>query len=178
MAESHINQLTIDGLREVFQSVGYRAEEVIDPVANMPYLRSATAGVAFDIRPGNRLAADSKAFVDFALVAVLQVHGELPLDIVNRWNATRRFARLQLSQPFLVLTHDVSLAGGVNQTHLRAQVEIWDHLIQQLIAYLREELQKHPAAKSAPAAIKDAAPIAGEAGAEVAAHLRPSDTIQ
>jgi hypothetical protein len=30
----------------------------------------------------------------------------------------------------------------VSPNHLRAQIEIWDRLVQDLIAYLREELRK------------------------------------
>jgi hypothetical protein len=136
----NVAKLTLDSLREVLQLAGYRVETMTDPVANLAFLRSATNGLAFDVRPGNRIAGDEQSLVDVALVAVLQVQGELPLDVVNRWNATRRFARLQLSQPFLALSLDFSVAGGVTKSHLRAQIEIWDHLIQQLIIYLREEL--------------------------------------
>jgi Putative bacterial sensory transduction regulator len=146
MSDATITKLTLDSLRESLQQAGYRVETVTDPVANVPYLRSATAGLPFDIRPGNRFAGDERSFADLAFVAVLQVQGELPLDLVNRWNATRRFARLQLSQPFLVFCLDVSIAGGVAPNHLRAQVEIWDRLVQELIAYLREELGKLSAA--------------------------------
>ena len=142
MTDTIITHLTLDSLRDGLQQAGYRVETVTDPVANTTYLRSATNGLAFDARPGNRFGNDSESFIDVAFTAVLQVQGELPLDIVNRWNATRRFARLQLSQPFLVLSLDVSIAGGVLPNYLRAQVEIWDHLLQQLIAYLREELPK------------------------------------
>ena len=53
-----------------------------------------------------------------------------------------RFARLQLSQQFLVFCLDVSVAGGVMPNHLRAQIEIWDRLVQELIAYLRDELRQ------------------------------------
>jgi hypothetical protein len=137
-----IATLSLDSLRDVLQQAGYRVETVTDPVANIAYLRSATTGLAFDIRPGNRATDGSDGFIDAALTAVLQVQGDLPVDIVNRWNATRRFARLQLSHPFLVLSLDVSVAGGVAPNHLRAQVEIWDHLVQQLVTYLREELPK------------------------------------
>jgi hypothetical protein len=142
MTDTIITHLTLDSLREGLQQAGYRVETVTDPIANTTYLRSATNGLAFDARPGNRFGDGGETFIDVAFTAVLQVQGELPLDIVNRWNATRRFARLQLSQPFLVLNLDVSTAGGITPTHLRAQVDIWDHLIQQLIAYLREELPK------------------------------------
>ncbi|WP_426425310.1 YbjN domain-containing protein [Bradyrhizobium genosp. A] len=149
-----IASLSLERLRDILQQAGYRIETVNDPVANLAYLRSATAGLAFDLRPGNRLASDD-TFVDMAFTAVLQVQGELPLEVINRWNATRRFARLQLSHPFLVLSLDVSVAGGVTPAHLRAQVEIWDHLVQQLIVYLREEL---PKLVPAPASKSDAAP--------------------
>jgi hypothetical protein len=43
-----------------------------DPVASSEYLRSATSGLPFDVRPGNRrrLAGTDGGFVDAALVAV------------------------------------------------------------------------------------------------------------
>lgn len=137
-----ITNLTIESLRDGFQTVGYRVETLTDPLTNTLYLRSATAGLGFEIRPGNRLVGDEAGFVDVTLVTTLQVQGELPLDLVNRWNATRRFGRLQLSPPFLAFCLDVSVAGGVAPTYLRAQIEIWDRLVQELIAYLREELPK------------------------------------
>jgi len=153
-----ITHLTLDSLREILQQAGYRVETVTDPVANVVYLRSATNGLAFDVRPGNRLANGGDNFADAAFTAVLQVQGELPLDLINRWNATRRFTRLQLSQPFLVLSLDVSVAGGVMPAYLRGQIEIWDHLIQQLIVYLREELSK----LAQPAAAKSGAALNGQ----------------
>jgi hypothetical protein len=137
-----VQSITLDSLRETFQQAGYRVEAVTDPVANITYLRSATGGLAFDIRPGNSLAGVDHGFADIAFVAVLQVQGELPLDLVNRWNVARRFARLQLSQPFLALCMDVTVVGGVTPGHLRAHIEIWDRLVQELIAYLRDELRK------------------------------------
>jgi hypothetical protein len=149
------------------QLAGYRVETMTDPVASSEYLRSATSGLPFDVRPGNRLAGNSdNSFLDAALVAVLQVQGELPLDIVNRWNASRRFARLQLSPPLLVLTHDVSVAGGVGQNHLR------DHLIQQLVGYLREELPKLNTAERTPAP----APAAPAANSERSVQPNASTT--
>jgi hypothetical protein len=142
MSDALITSLTLEHLREIMQLAGYRVETVTDPVANADYLRSATSGLAFDVRPGSRLDEKVRGFVDVMLIAALQVEGELPLDLVNRWNVSRRFARLQLSPPFLLLTHDVSVAGGVVHNHLRAQIEIWDQLVQQMIAYLRFELPK------------------------------------
>jgi len=167
VSDAIISKLSLDRLRGLFQLAGYRVEQVTDPVANVPYLRSATNGLAFDIRPGNRLAGDEQSFIDVVLIAVLQVQGELPLEVVNRWNATRRFARLQLSQPFLALSLDISLAGGVTENNLRAQIEIWDHLVQQLVSFLREEMTnlaktKASAASSGTAAV--ARPAAAEHG--------------
>jgi len=158
MSDTVIVKLTLEDLRAALQQVGYRVEEMTDPVANLPYLRSATSGLAFDVRPGNRLADADGSFVDVAFTAVLQVQGELPLDLVNRWNATRRFARLQLSQQFLVLFLDVSVAGGVMPNHLRAQIEIWDRLLQEMIVYLREELRALSAANGAAPPVAPQAP--------------------
>jgi Putative bacterial sensory transduction regulator len=171
MSDTLIVKLTLDSLRDALQQVGYRVETVTDPVANLPYLRSATGGLAFDVRPGNRFAGGIEDFADVAFTAVLQVQGDLPLDMVNRWNATRRFGRLQLSQPFLVFCLDVSVTGGVAPGNLRAQIEIWDRLVQELIGYLREELRKLPAASAANpgAALNGQQPASG--------HVRPSDTV-
>ena len=141
MSDPIIVSLSHERLRDILQEAGYRVETLTDPVANVTYLRSATNGLGFEVRPGNLIAGGGE-FVDLVLVAVLQVQGNLPLDLVNRWNAGRRFARLQLSRPFLALTLDVSVAGGVALNHLRAQIEIWDHLVRELIVYLREELPK------------------------------------
>jgi hypothetical protein len=175
MSDTPVVKLTLDALRDVLQQVGYRVEEVTDPVANVPYLRSATGGLAFDIRPGNRLAdADDGSFVDAAFTAVLQIQGELPLDLVNRWNATRRFARLQLSQQFLVFCLDVSVAGGVMPNHLRAQIEIWDRLVQELIVYLRDELRQLTATNGA----TPAADAARTPGRDSAAKASTPATIQ
>ena len=166
MSDIIIANMTLDSLRTALQSAGYRAETVTDPVGNFTYLRSATNGMQFDIRPGNQLGDGS--FLDVAFIGVLQVQGELPLDIVNRWNLSRRFARLQLSHPFLMLVLDVSIAGGVGQNYLRAQIEIWDHLLQQLFAFLREELPKIGGTNGAdPAAMSGSSAASSNASATV-----------
>jgi hypothetical protein len=173
-----IHTITLDSLREILQQAGYRVETVTDPVAMIPYLRSATGGLAFDIRPGNRLAAEDRGFADVAFAAVLQVQGELPLDLVNRWNATRRFARLQLSQTFLVFCMDVSVAGGVTPAYLRAQIEIWDRRVQELIAYLRHELQKLSVPAGASPRVAQDGTQAPKPALDPAAEPNPPATIQ
>ncbi|MCA6124966.1 YbjN domain-containing protein [Bradyrhizobium sp. WSM 1704] len=173
-----ITGLTLEALRDAFQNVGYRVETLTDPVAGTSYLRSATAGLGFEIRPGNSLVGDDQNFVDVMLVSTLQVQGELPLDLVNRWNATRRFGRLQLSPPFLAFCLDVSVAGGVAPNYLRAQIEIWDRLVQELIGYLREELPKVAAANNAAAAAAQAGSAAQQPALERTAEQGAGATIQ
>jgi hypothetical protein len=155
-----ISSLTLQTLRETFQEAGYRVEALTDPVANTEYLRSATAGVAFDIRPGNRLAGEANGFADVALVAVLQVQGEVPADLVNRWNASRRYGRLQYSAPFLVFCLDISVLNGVTPAHLRTQVELWDRLVQDLVPFLRAAFAEAATQKPAAAATSDQPPAA------------------
>ncbi|MGY3450493.1 YbjN domain-containing protein [Bradyrhizobium sp. USDA 4353] len=168
MSETMIDTLSLDRLRELFQLAGYRVETLTDPAADLRYLRSATNGIAFDIRPGNAVPGDELAFVDVALIAVLHVQGEMPLDLVNRWNATRRFARLHFSAPFLVLTADMSVAGGVAPNHVRGQIEIWDQLVQQLVTFLREEIAALATPKQAQSAPQAAASSGRTAGLDAA----------
>jgi hypothetical protein len=143
MSDDLISTLTLDELCAILQQAGYRVETANDPIAGVPYLRSATSGLAFDIRPGNRLAAAGEGrFADFSFVLVLHIAGETPMELINSWNVTRRFARLQISGSFVALCMDVSVVGGVTRIHLRAQIEIWDRLAQELIIHLREGLRK------------------------------------
>lgn len=148
MNDTAITSFTAEALRDVLQSAGYRVELVTDAGSDIALLRSSTAGFAFDVRPGNRLAERKDSFVDFTFSAWLNIEGDLPLDVVNRWNALRRFGRLQVFPGFLALTMDVTLIGGVMPNFVKAQLEIWDHLVQALVPYLREELQKLGAAKT------------------------------
>jgi hypothetical protein len=70
MSDALITALTLQQLREIMQLAAYRVETLTDPVASSEYLRSATSGLRFDVRPGNRLAGTDGGFVDAALVAV------------------------------------------------------------------------------------------------------------
>jgi hypothetical protein len=149
--------LTPAVLRDVLQQAGYRVEE-IRTADGSPCLRSATAGLGFEVRFANPVPGEDGAtplnaarFADASFQAAFQVHGELPLALVNHWNVSRRFARLNLLQNLLLLDMDILAIGGVTAGHLRAQTEIWDRLVSQLIVYLREELPKlAPRAEPAP----------------------------
>jgi len=59
-----------------------------------------------------------------------------------------RFGRLYLGGSLLVLDMDVLAAGGMPPAQLVAHVQVWDRLLQGLIAYLRDVLPK--AAANAP----------------------------
>jgi len=155
-----ITDLTLDSLRDHLQQAGYRVERLTDPVANVQYLRSATAGVGFDIRPGNRLPGADENFADLTFVLVLQVAGDLPLDLVNRWNTARRFGRLHLSPPFLVFCLDISVINGVTPAHLRAQIDLWDRLLQDLLPFLRTAIAEAAAQSDKTAAQPVAEPRA------------------
>jgi hypothetical protein len=145
MTEALIHSLTPDSLRELMQSAGYRAESFADQIG-VPHLRSATNGLPFTVRFGNRLADKTDAYADVTWAAALKIQGELSLDIVNQWNNGRRFCRLHVTQGFLLLEMDVSVLGGVTPQHVRAQIEIWDRLVQELLHYLRSSADKLAAA--------------------------------
>ncbi|HLH10701.1 MAG TPA: YbjN domain-containing protein [Methylovirgula sp.] len=147
-----VGGVTVESLRDLIQKFGYRAEIIAD-AKGVTLVRSSTSGVIFDIRLGNRIAGDQSAYADFTFLALFRVQGgELPLTLLNGWNNARRFGRLHFDQGFLMLDMDVSLVGGVHAAHLRAQFEIWDQLLQGLVAYLRSELPRATAATGAEAA--------------------------
>ncbi len=123
-----VKSFTTESLRDLLQRFGYRAEIVADEVTGAMLLRSATSGMNFDIRPGNRLADHPAQFVDLSFLGLFKIEGELPLGPLNDWNNARRFSRLHLAQGFLLLDMDVTVAGGVTPDHLRAHLEIWDQL--------------------------------------------------
>lgn len=162
--------LTVDLLRDILQSAGYRVAEAQTP-DGAPILTSATNGLGFELRPMNPLPADAGAtplgaarFADATFRTAFKVQGELPLSLVNAWNASHRFCRLQLlggDSPWLVFDMDIVALGGIHPDNLRAQIEIWDRLVVQLIVTLRQELPK--LAKDAPVAEPQAAPEAASA---------------
>ena len=131
--------MTIDSPRlcEILQSMGFRAEPFED-ANKLPCIRSATGGIGFTIRLGNRAPAPAEGFSDFTYIALIKVtEGTFPLVKVNEWNQQRRFCRLHRRDEFLVLDLDVIVAGGVTEDHLRATFVIWDRIVQDLVLFLR-----------------------------------------
>lgn len=144
--------VTLEVVRKLIQGEGYRAEIVTD--GNISFLRSACNGLDFDVRPGNILVKDPatapekpERLADLAFVVLFTVQGNFPSDLLNVWNRTHRFSRLFVDKTipdreFLVLSLDVSVAGGVTTTYLRHKILIWDSLVRQLVPWLRDELGK------------------------------------
>ena len=139
-----------EALRDIMSEAGYRVERVKLP-EEVVCLRSATGGLTFEVRFANQVTDQSGAYADAVFQAVFQVEGELPLELINKWNVTRRFGRLYVLPRALLLNMDTSVLGGVTSDYLRAQIEIWDRLVQQFLAYLREDVPKLSAATSAEA---------------------------
>jgi hypothetical protein len=165
-SENTIQILTLDDIRDVLQQAGYRVEQLADP-SGVTLLRSATAGLPFDLRLGAPLAGGN-GYGDITLIAGLQIEGELPLAIVNQWNSMRRFGRLHVAQNFLVLTMDVLIFGGVARAHLRGQIEIWDRLLQELVPYLRAELERSAVKSSGQERAASGLPVGLDAAANAA----------
>jgi len=165
-----IHSLTADSLCQTMQSAGFKAEIILDPAAGGPIVRSATNGVGFDIHLGNKSGADRDGRVDAGFAMTFKIVGDIQRSIINKWNNTRRFARLLVddrvpTQELLVLSMDIVVAGGVAPSHLRSQIEIWDRLVRELIAWLPAELSALRAADGA----KGQEPIAvSEGGGDLA----------
>jgi len=143
--QADVMSVSIDVLRVLLQEAGYRAAVITDE--GVSSLRSASNGMAFDVRLGNRSFGSADQYADFVFVALFEVRGSFPLELLNKWNRLHRFGRLFLDEvgptaKYLVLSYDVSVAGGVLQQSLWSQLAIWDRLVQQLIPWLRDELGK------------------------------------
>jgi len=138
MAEAQIISVTPERLGELLMSAGYRAEHRQD-ANGLPVIASATGGISFNIRLGNRATPPAEGFLDFTYITVIKIDGPFPLERVNEWNRTKRFARVHRTDDFLVVDMDVIAAAGVTERHLRAGLELWDRLLQELVAWLRGE---------------------------------------
>lgn len=122
-------------MSEILQDAGYRVERFTDPTGRVQ-LRSATNGLAFVARFGNRGAVEGEGYADASFGAFLQVQGVWDAALLNNWNATKRFGRLYVGGNLLALEMDF-VGIGVGRDYLRAQANIWDSLVQELIRFLR-----------------------------------------
>jgi hypothetical protein len=134
MSEGNLSSVTPEFVAELLRRSGYRAN--IAQQNGAPQVQSAAQGLGFFIGFGNP-AAEPGTHVDFSFHCWLAIQGELPLAVIEGWNAGMRFARLFRREEMLILTMDVMVAGGVSEAHLLAQIEIWDRLIHDFIRHLR-----------------------------------------
>jgi len=139
MAEAQIMAVTPEQLGEIMQSAGYRTEHRADNNGT-PLIASATGGISFNVRMGNRAPAPVEGFLDFTYLTVIKIEGQFPLERVNDWNRNKRFARLHKVDDFIVLDMDIIVAGGVTQNHIRATMELWDRLLQEMMGWLRGDV--------------------------------------
>ncbi|WP_159008540.1 YbjN domain-containing protein [Bradyrhizobium sp. S69] len=138
MSDNAVAKLTLESLRQMLQQSGYQVEVATDRVDHLSYLRSTSNGVSFAVHLGNPVPGDAHGFADAAFTAAIHVQGDFPFDIINNWNAQRRFCRLQRTPTMIVLCMDVSVAGGVTPDFLLVQIATWGRLIGELITYLQE----------------------------------------
>lgn len=130
-----IEHLSVDSLTEALQDAGYRVNR--SEQNGVVQLLSASQGIGYAVRFGNP-AATPASYLDFTFSCALRVQGELPAGLTERWNLSRRFGRLSQQGEFLVMEMDVIVAGGVSPANLRSHIELWDRLLQEFIAYLRD----------------------------------------
>jgi len=136
MSDPQLMTVTQEQLGNMLQEGGYRSEHRVDQNGT-PIIASASGGLSFNIRMGNRAQAPAEGFLDFTYLTVVRIEGEFPLERVNDWNRNKRFARLHRVDNFIVLDMDVIVAGGITERHIRATLELWDRLLQEYTGWLR-----------------------------------------
>lgn len=134
-----ITNVTPEKLTQVLQDAGYRVNQ--SEQNGVIQLLSASQGIGYAVRFGNA-GIESSTYIDFTYSCALRIQGSLPAGITEVWNASRRFARLSVQSDFLVMDLDVTVAAGVSLHHLRGNLELWDRLLQEFIAYLRDYSQQ------------------------------------
>jgi hypothetical protein len=144
MAEAILMTISPEQIGDILQNLGYRAEHRTDN-SGLPLIASATNGINFNIRMGNRANAPAEGFLDFTYLTIIKINGEFPVDKVNEWNRNRRFSRLHKVDDFIVLDMDVVVAGGITETHFRATMELWERMLQELMAWLRGDVPANAA---------------------------------
>lgn len=129
--------VSVDELADLLRASGYR----VTPAEQNGHMQlmSASQGIGFAVRFGNRAPAEGEdqRFFDFTLGCVMQVQGDIPVELVPSWTRTKRFARLSSQGQFLVLELDVVISGGVSARHLTSMIALWDRMMQEFVLHLR-----------------------------------------
>lgn len=147
-------------LADLLRRRGFRAEAASDQ-NGAPVIRSASSGVQYHVRFGNRAAEGERLYYDFAYVCLIQLDAPVPEGLVAAWNSGKRFSRMHQHDRLLVLEMDVLVAGGVTDGHLLTGLEIWDRLLQEVVAMLRAAAQAAPSAQGSAKADGGSADPAG-----------------
>ncbi|MGQ0698578.1 MAG: YbjN domain-containing protein [Panacagrimonas sp.] len=138
MSESstRIGSLGIEQVAEALRAAGFRA--TLAEQNSRPMIQSAVQGLGFIVTPGNRASDDASRYVDWAFTCLIRFDGPLTHEHVARWNQNKRFARLYIAGQTLVLSMDAFVGSGNAELSLRAYCELWDRVVQEFIAFLRE----------------------------------------
>ncbi|QLF93444.1 YbjN domain-containing protein [Pseudomonas sp. ABC1] len=147
-APTLIESVSADSLTNLLQESGYRVNRAEQ--GGSVQLLSASQGVGYTLRFGNPAATEGQ-YLDFTFSCALHIQGELPENLVNQWNASRRFSRLSVQGGFLVLEKDVVVAEGVGARYLAGSLLLWDRLLQEFIVYLRDYGRDNLSAATTPA---------------------------
>lgn len=134
-ANALIEVVTADSMTTLLQDAGCRVNRIEQN--QVVQLQTASQGIGYSVRFGNT-AREQGEFLDFTYSCTLRVQGDIPDKLVNQWNISRRFSRLSAQGEFLVLEHDVVVADGVSDKHLRGSLLLWDRVLQEFIIYLRD----------------------------------------
>lgn len=130
-----IESVTAQSLTNLLQDAGCRVNR--SEQGGVEQLITASQGIGFTVRFGNPGQAQGQ-YLDFIYSCALRIQGELPDGLVNQWNASRRFARLSVQGGFLVMEKDVVVADGISAKSLLGSLVLWDRLLQEVVAYLRD----------------------------------------
>ena len=134
-----IDSVTLEQLTTAMQRAGYRA--VVAEQNGKPLLQSAAQGLGFIVTPGNPVPARDGHYMDYSFNCLIRVEGVLVDSMIEDWNRNKRFSRLFRQQNTLVLAMDVFVAGGVPERSLQIQCELWDRLMHDFIAHLKQRAQ-------------------------------------
>lgn len=136
MSTTTIQQLNPEQLAELLRRSGFRATVVVE--TGRTVIQSAAQGLGFLLVPGNPALEPASACVDFSFNCLIRLEQALPATLVSTWNDHKRFGRCFQREGMLVLALDVILVGGVSDAWLLAQCELWDRLLHDFIAHLRQ----------------------------------------
>lgn len=129
-----LNKVSPDVVSEAIKAAGCAV--MATDKDGVTWLHSASHGIGFQVLWGNKVADNE--YADFTLSCPLRVQGgNLPVDILNEWHRTKRFARVAQHGDFIVLEMDVIVAGGVSPAALDVSMQLWTQMMGQFFLYLR-----------------------------------------